>query len=399
MQSAETKLTNQNTHRDHDIAHLVKSDNKEKKISMAAFNFQFNSGPSSPPRYFHENSTDYTPSQPTSIEHAAQQIALQQGVPIANFFIGRCFDTGEGVPQNSYQAAEYYHAAAAAGLAEAQHNLACCFLNGEGVAVDLKTALQYFVAAAKQGHPPAIYNIGNMIEAKDPARAAQYYHKAAKKGHVQAYFSLGCMYDTGKGVNQNYEEAARLYFQASEQGLPEAQFNLACSYAMGQGVPHNLFEAVRYYTLAAEQGHAMAQFNLAQCYQEGKGVGMNQAGAVHYYQLAAQQGIAVPLPVPTPAALSPPVNHFLNGNNIQQRPRSVSFQAPQVHSQPLHIQRARSQTQGQNIFGNGRGNNMAMNHRQPQQQQQMQQMQQMQQKAGNYPTNFNSRSVGWSNRV
>jgi len=328
-----------------------------------SFNYQINTNPPSPRQYFADDIEYFPPDSVQSgltsnVESAAQQLATQQGIHVANFFLGRCFDIGDGVPQNAAKAAEYYYVAAEQGMAEAQHDLACCFLNGEGVGADLKVAIQYFLATANQDYVPAIFHLGNIMETKDPKRAAMLYQKAAQKGHSQAYFRLGCMCDNGKGVKQNFEMAARYYYQAAELGLAEAQFNLACSYDMGQGVQQNFADAMQWYTLAADQGHAMAQYNLAQCYHYGKGVQINEAGANHYYHLAAQQGINVP-------TVTPPSPFSNVDMRQQQRPRSVSFQPTQTNWNPTaQQQRNRSVTFQQggggaihNPFGTGRSQN------------------------------------------
>lgn len=301
--------------------------------------------PSLSPLSYDQDGIEFFPSPGVStnssseVERNAQKLAKEQGFPVANFFLGRCFDTGEGVPRNLVQAAEYYYAAAEGGLAEAQHDLACCFLNGEGVTADLKTAIHYFLIAAEQGYVPAVFHLGNIMERKDPAKAAILYRQAADRGYAQAYFRLGCMCDNGYGVNQNYAQAAEFYFNAASLGLPEAQFNLACSYELGQGVAQNLHEAVKWYTTAADLGHSMAQFNLAQCYHHGKGVIINEAGAIHYYRMASQQGIAVPdlNELQRPRSVSFPSNlAATNSNRLQPtRPRSVSFQQGNSVSQPF----------------------------------------------------------------
>ena len=44
------------------------------------------------------------------------------------------------------------------------------------------------------------------------------------------------MYDQGKGVIQDYEEAFKLYYLSAEQGFANAQYNLGSMYAKGEGV-------------------------------------------------------------------------------------------------------------------------------------------------------------------
>jgi TPR repeat protein len=48
----------------------------------------------------------------------------------------------------------------------------------------------------------------------DPAKAIELYRKAASRGLADAAFSLGFVYETGKGIEPDREEAARWYEQA-----------------------------------------------------------------------------------------------------------------------------------------------------------------------------------------
>jgi len=258
-----------------------------------------------------------------TIEEKAQQLAEIYGVVISLFYLGRCFDTGDGVQQNSVEAAHYYHLAANEGLAEAQYNLGCCFYNGEGVTSNIKTALEYFYLAAKQEYAPALHSLGSIMELKAPVQAANFYARAANLNYAQSQYNLGVLYDNGHGVEQNFAEAAHLYSLAAASGLAEAQFNLACSYEMGQGVMQNFSEAVFFYTQAADQGHPLAQYNLAQCYLHGRGVAANAAGAEHYLTLCAT---ALPDVVPFVNTASPVQRAW---NPMTPRPRAVSFAFPQ----------------------------------------------------------------------
>ncbi len=67
------------------------------------------------------------------------------------------------------------------------------------------------------------------------------------------------MYDRGKGVPQDYQEAVRWYQKAAEQGHAWAQVNLGLMYARGQGLAQDYVQAYRWYTLAAGQGDDLAE--------------------------------------------------------------------------------------------------------------------------------------------
>jgi TPR repeat protein len=65
------------------------------------------------------------------------------------------FAKGQGVAQDSAEAARLFRLAAAQGHAIAQFNLGSAFRNGRGVALDKAEAIQWFVLAASQGDSDA----------------------------------------------------------------------------------------------------------------------------------------------------------------------------------------------------------------------------------------------------
>ncbi len=94
----------------------------------------------------------------------------------------------------------------------------------------------------------------------------------AEQGYAEAQYNLGVMYDSGRGVRQDYTEAVKWYREAAEQGDIEAQYNLGAMYYNGQGVRKDYAEAIRWFHKAAEQGNTGAQYNLGVMYANGRGV-------------------------------------------------------------------------------------------------------------------------------
>ena len=58
------------------------------------------------------------------------------------------------------------------------------------------------------------------------------------------------MFETGRGVPQNYTEAAMWYRRAAEQGDSLAQYSLGLLYDKGQGVPQDIVEANKWLNLS-----------------------------------------------------------------------------------------------------------------------------------------------------
>lgn len=148
----------------------------------------------------------------------------------------------------------------------------------------------------------------------------------AKNGNIQAQKFIAYMYDFGKGVEPNINEAIKWYRLAAQQGDPISQNNLAAllldkypeeaiqfyTLAAEQGLPFaqevlgdiysghmaianssgNLYRddiiAIEWYTKVARRGGSMASHRLGDMYRLGQGVNQNMEKAVFWYTKAAE---------------------------------------------------------------------------------------------------------------
>ena len=78
--------------------------------------------------------------------------------------------------------------------------------------------------------------------------------QSARQGNAAAQFNLGLMYDSGRGVRQDYTKAVQWYRKAAEQGQAEAQYNLGVMYEEGQGVSTNRKVAKEWFGKACDNG-------------------------------------------------------------------------------------------------------------------------------------------------
>jgi len=122
------------------------------------------------------------------------------------------------------------------------------------------------------------------------ARALALLHPLANQGTAKAQNYLGWLYEEGKGVTQDYQEAAKWYRLAAKQGYAAAQDNIGYFYHMGKGVVQDYKEAVKWYRLAAEQGDVDAQNNLGIMYAKGTGINQDYILARMWFNLAADNG-------------------------------------------------------------------------------------------------------------
>ena len=234
----------------------------------------------------------------------------------AQYRLGICYERGIGIKQNLPLAAEWYGAAAQAGLADAQFSLAECYLSGMGVKQNVAFAVEWYRKAAAQGFAEAQYTLGTIYEKlfalgtlheaqfglgtfygngasgdNDLAIAAEWYRKAAMQGLADAQFALGEYYASGLGgLEKSDSMAVHWYKQAAEQGFADAQYALGTCYANGLGgLEKSDSLAVIWYKKAAEQGLALAQKALGDCYAKGFGVPKDASKALEWYGMASKQ--------------------------------------------------------------------------------------------------------------
>ncbi len=123
----------------------------------------------------------------------------------------------------------------------------------------------------------------------DAADSPETTKKAAESGDAQAASNLGYMYEYGKGMPKNQNEAIKWYKKASDGGIAEAQNNLGYIYANGKGVPKDLPQAVILYSKAAEKGLAEAQYNLGVMYTNELATQVDYVKAYMWANLAASK--------------------------------------------------------------------------------------------------------------
>ncbi len=232
--------------------------------------------------------SDYIDKHPSSI---ALNPSMKDNSPEDLFHLGKsCYDNKE-----YEKAVNFYELAAEQGHSGAQYSLGCCYDTGEGVEINKPEAARWYRKAAKQGHAWAQYNIGCCYDTgegvcENHQEAAKWFRLAALQGFALAQYNLGCCFEFGEGVPRDYKEAFNWYFKAAEQGHKLAQYNVALFYEKGQGVIQNRERAVYWYRKVAEQGYAEAQYFLGLYYEAGIAVNKDFEEAVKWYRKAAEQG-------------------------------------------------------------------------------------------------------------
>ncbi len=126
------------------------------------------------------------------------------------------------------------HAAAARGDLEAQTLLGGLYGAGAGVAQDRATALSLWQDAAEQGYTPAQLILGRLYwYEKSYDKAHPWLMKAAVQGLPEAEYLLSDLYQFGRNVEFDYQEALRWLRQAADHGFELARRQLQSMEAQG----------------------------------------------------------------------------------------------------------------------------------------------------------------------
>ena len=118
----------------------------------------------------------------------------EQGNLVAQYFLGRMYYDGQGVPQDYKQAVKWYTLSAEQGYEYSRILLGLMYYKGQGVPQDYKEAVKWYTLSAEQGN-------------------------------VSAQYLLGGMYEDGQGVPQNYVRAHMWYNLAASNGDETATEN------------------------------------------------------------------------------------------------------------------------------------------------------------------------------
>ena len=155
------------------------------------------------------------------------------------------------------------------------------------------SARDLLMAQANAGNPKAELIVGlDLLDGanKDEASAAHWLSLAAGQGEPFAAFRLATLYQSGRGVASNAQQAFHWFESAAVKGNCKAMQDLAVAYAEGWGTAKNMQEAATWFARAASFGLTDAQFNLAVLYERGLGVPESLSDAYKWYRLAAARG-------------------------------------------------------------------------------------------------------------
>ncbi len=116
---------------------------------------------------------------------------------VAQYYLGRMFERGEGVNVNSQRAVRWYLKSADAGNVDAEAALGSLFTHGGGEQLpkNYKEAARWYTKAAEKGHAEAAARLGDFYLAgrggeKDPALGVAWLQESRDRGYEQATLKL-----------------------------------------------------------------------------------------------------------------------------------------------------------------------------------------------------------------
>ncbi|MDX8384343.1 MAG: tetratricopeptide repeat protein, partial [Ghiorsea sp.] len=211
----------------------------------------------------------------------------------------------------------WYQHAANQGLSKGQFKLSQLYQRGQGVEKDMAMAVHWMASSAKQGFAAAEYEYALMMEfgrgitKAKASEVAIWYQKAAEQNHPEAMLKVARLFHTGIGLPKSASQALAWAIRAEKRNAPDAvvfrqkitkdvadmahagdaqaQYMLATLYDEGRGVEKNKDDALAWFSKAAKQGHSEAQYALAKALVE-SGDESKLAQALTWFEKAAKQG-------------------------------------------------------------------------------------------------------------
>ncbi|MBI1215799.1 MAG: hypothetical protein GC185_08275 [Alphaproteobacteria bacterium] len=261
------------------------------------------------------------------------QRQAENGDPAAQVVLGLRYQSGKGVKQDYRQAREWYEKAASREYVPAYNYLGIIYMWGLGEKRDASLAANYFSKgmAAKDFYATVnltqCYGLGigvrrnrdyavilgldavsygtpessevqtaiNMDADTDQQVDFKKISVDAAAGDIRAQINLGKLYQSGKGVGQDYEAAMTWYRKAADAGDTDADSLIGNLYAEGWGVKRDYGTAKRYWLESARSDQqsfeaGQARYNLWLIYQKGLGVAADTHQASAWLLKAASGG-------------------------------------------------------------------------------------------------------------
>lgn len=176
-------------------------------------------------------------------KNVALHYNAKNGNPESQYFLGRIYYTGEGVPQSYAKAFYWFQKAAENGHLAAQSVTGSMYHLGQGVSQNYTKAFDWYTKAteSEETPPKAQYNLGLMYyqgegvpqsyakafywfqkAANNTSISVKFFHVTPEREDVLAQFVLGLMYYKGEGVRQDKVQSKSWFGKACDNGIQSA---------------------------------------------------------------------------------------------------------------------------------------------------------------------------------
>jgi len=181
--------------------------------------------------------------------------------------IGRCFEE----LNRHEEAFTHFRRAAENGSAYGLENVARAYRYGEGVKKDMAKAMEYYERAVEAGRCMGAYKMAKLYvdnrATKDwGIQAVRWYTRAAEQDEVRAMIALANLYRiTGGGIASDAKKEFEWLSKAANLGDMTAQYRVGKMYERGRGVKQDYEQAVKWYSASKKQGWANSIRALKRC--------------------------------------------------------------------------------------------------------------------------------------
>lgn len=142
-------------------------------------------------------------------------------------------EKGEGGKPNILQAVQWMSRAADAGYEPARVELARYLMLGKGVKQDARAAWKMLMGVARRAPetPHVFFYLGTICYRGlafrvDYYTAARFFREGVRRGDADCMNNLAVLFEYGRGIHRNTDDAAALYREAARLGNREASSNL-----------------------------------------------------------------------------------------------------------------------------------------------------------------------------
>lgn len=196
--------------------------------------------------------------------------------------------------KNDQEAMQWYLKAAEQGYRTAQNCVGCAYEYGQGCSVDLNKAVYWFFKAAQQEATLACESLSDFIQGRQgyvmdvsmATNIATWAQSLAEKSNPIGFYFLGMCYKTGKGREQNHEQAEICFLKSAEKNYGPSHFEMSRIYERRKDDSGTL----EWLKKAADSGIDRAQYYLGYCLFDGKyGQLIDQKMGIQWYLKAAEQ--------------------------------------------------------------------------------------------------------------